>query len=96
MMPAPVLDDVTIDPDLLRELDDLNGRVECSFSGCDNEAISLLKCPCGIGSETMCVEHTVYVRVVQATADHTVTITFDKTCLHEPAFVDCAIVPLGG
>lgn len=95
-MPAPVLDDTTIDPGLLSELDNLEGRVECSFSECDIEAVSLLKCPCGVGSETMCGPHTLYVRAIQANADHTEVITFDKSCLHSPAFMDCAIVPLGG
>jgi hypothetical protein len=94
-MSSAVLDDVDIDPNLLRELDDLEGRVDCSFSGCEIPAVSLLKCPCGIGSETMCGPHTLYVRMWQESEAKGDTIVFDKSCLHTPPVKECAIVPLG-
>lgn len=93
-MSSAVLDDTIIDPSLMEELNGLDGRVECSFTDCEKEAVTLLRCPCGVGSETMCAPHTLYVRIIQANQDPHETVTFNESCLHSPAFMDCAISPI--
>ncbi len=94
-MSTAVLDDVTIDPDLISALDDLNERVECSFSDCDLQAVSLLKCPCGVGTETMCGPHTMYVITWQQSEHASAAIVFNESCLHSPPVKECSIVPIG-
>lgn len=95
MSTATLDETITIDPALMDELNGLGDSVECSFSGCEEQAVALLRCPCTLGSETMCGGHTIYVRAWQLTeAARKELITFNETCLHSPPVTDCIIVPI--
>lgn len=96
MSTATLDETITIDPSLLDELNGLGESVDCSFTACEEQAVALLKCPCTIGSETMCAGHTAYVRAWQLIeAAQRDTILFNESCQHEVPIVECAIAPIG-
>lgn len=96
MSTATLDETITIDPALMDELNGLGNKVDCSFTLCEEEAVSLLKCPCTIGSETMCFGHTAYVRAWQLTeAAQREVIMFNESCQHQTPIIECTIVPIG-
>jgi len=72
----------------------LSDKVECSFSDCTLEAVSMLKCPEDESCETMCNPHTQITLNIQHLAPDEL-IVFDGTCGHQVRYGDCTVVPLG-
>ncbi len=92
-MSTPTIDTTTDLESQIFESLNLEDNVPCSWSECELEAVSLLKCPqCG-AAETMCDPHTVEVLVGQKMWP-TAIITFDNTCLHQNKYKDCKVMPL--
>lgn len=85
--------DVDIDPGLLKELEGLSDSVKCAFVDCEEEAVSILRCPCFEGNETMCGPHTAHVRKIQVEQPNEVVV-FNETCKHMVRFSDCVIVAI--
>jgi len=86
----PTLEDTALE-ELFASLDEY---IPCSYNDCEQEAVNLLKCPCGGGAETICARHTEHIRRQQETVPCE-PIVFNGTCGHHPAIGECTIVAIG-